>query len=198
MMPKKDGYEVTRVLKYDERTSHIPIILLTAKATQKDKIDGLESGADAFLVKPFHKKELLVRLEKLHHLRKQLIEKFTSDDTPKIDQPIETLSPNETFHQKIKKAILEDITNSNLNISVLCETTGLGRTQVYRKIKALTGLTPTQFIRSVRLHQAKKLLKTGDYNVSEVAYEVGFNDPNYFSRVFLQEFGKNPKNLLSH
>ena len=198
MMPKKNGYEVTRVLKYDERTSHIPIILLTAKATQKDKIDGLESGADAFLVKPFHKKELFVRLEKLHHLRKQLIEKFTSNDTSNIEQPIETLSPNEAFHQKIKKAILEDITNSKLNVSFLCEATGLGSTQVYRKVKALTGLTPTLFIRSIRLNQAKKLLTTGSYNVSEVAYEVGFTDPNYFSRVFFQEFGENPSSFLNH
>ena len=202
MMPEKDGYEVTRILKYDERTSHIPIILLTAKATQKDKIDGLESGADAFLMKPFHKKELLIRLEKLHHQRKQLIEKFksTSKETPnKINsEKTETLSLNEIFLQKINQAILENITNPKLNVSELCEITGLGNTQVYRKIKALTGLTPTLFIRSTRLHHAKKLLKSGSFNVSEVAYEVGFTDPNYFSRVFFQEFGKNPSEFINH
>jgi len=199
MMPQKNGYEVTRILKYDERTSHIPIILLTAKATQKDKIDGLESGADAFLMKPFHKKELLVRLEKLHHQRKQLIEKFSSPETLKNVTSIESkkLSLNEIFHQKIKKAILENITNPKLNVADLCQATGLGNTQVYRKIKALTGLTPTLFIRSIRLHQAKKLLKSGSFNVSEVAYEVGFTDPNYFSRVFFQEFGKNPSTLIN-
>ena len=202
MMPEKDGYEVTRILKYDERTSHIPIILLTAKATQKDKMDGLESGADAFLMKPFHKKELLVRLEKLHHQRKQLIEKFTSGsfDIPnKINsEKTKTVSLNEVFHQKIKQAILENITNPKLNVSDLCEITGLGNTQVYRKIKALTGLTPTLFIRSTRLHHAKKLLKSGSFNVSEVAYKVGFTDPNYFSRVFFQEFDKNASEFINH
>jgi len=198
MMPEKDGYEVCHTLKNDERTSHIPIILLTAKATQEDKVTGLRAGADAYLQKPFDKAELLVRLEKLTELRRKLQERYLSgshlnlpglknlknlDTAPTLD---------DIFLQKIRQVITEKMENSELGILDLCHSTHLSRTQIFRKLKALTGENPTLFIRHLRLERAMELLKTTEMNVSEIAYSVGFSDPNYFSRTFNETYGVAP------
>ncbi|MEZ4688088.1 MAG: response regulator [Bacteroidia bacterium] len=195
MMPEKDGYEVCHALKNDERTSHIPIILLTAKAAQEDKLQGLRQGADAYLMKPFDPEELFVRLEKLLNLRKLLQEKF-SNYSPQ-QKPEKTLSLDEQFLAKLSACIEERIDDSELKISDLEEAMLLSNMQLYRKLKALTGLSPTLFIRSVRLQKAKALLEQGELNVSEVAYSTGFSDPAYFSRVFKEAYGASPVDLRS-
>ncbi|MCB9276972.1 MAG: helix-turn-helix domain-containing protein [Lewinellaceae bacterium] len=197
MMPAKDGYEVCVTLKSDERTSHIPIILLTAKAAEADRITGLKQGADAWLMKPFNKEELFVRLEKLVELRRNLQARYGSN-LPGIFTPLpSSTEPNleDLFLQKIRQVVEDRIDDHTLSIQALCQAVNLSHTQVYRKLKALTGLTPSQYIRKVRLQKAAVMLKTAQKNISEIAYEVGFSDPNYFSRAFNQEFGLTPSEM---
>ena len=187
MMPEKDGYELCDTLKQDERTSHIPIILLTAKADSESRISGLERGADAYLTKPFEPKELLVRLKKLLELRKKLQERYRSFE------PVgKGATPEDIFIQKMRNAIDENLDDETFGIAQLCRAIGLSRAQLHNKIKALTGLSTSIYIRSIRLKRAKHLLETTEFNVSEVAYEVGFKNPAYFSTAFLEEFGIPP------
>ena len=196
MMPQKDGYEVCQYLKNDERTSHIPIILLTAKATTSDRIEGLKGGADAYLIKPFNKEELLIRLKKLIEVRKALQKRYSETirilkpQKPKTEPTLE-----DVFLQKLIKVILDRLDDPDLAVVHLCRVAKLSNTQVNRKLKALTGKTPSQFIRFIRLQKAMELLQTTDLNISEVAYEVGFNNPNYFSRSFSEEFGFPPSTI---
>ncbi len=196
MMPEKDGYEVCETLKKDERTSHIPLILLTAKATQEDKIAGLRVGADAYLHKPFNKAELFVRLEKLVELRRRLQQRYAGnasfDNFLKVVKTEQPPTLDDVFLQKIRQAIETNMGEPELGILHLCKAVHLSYTQVFRKMKALTGENPTFFIRKMRLQRARQLLQTTEMNVSEIAYEVGFSDPGYFSRVFHEEFGAAP------
>lgn len=196
MMPEMDGFELCRQLKQDERTSHIPIILLTARAADEDRIKGLERGADAYLTKPFHKQELLVRIEKLIEKQERLRRYFSGNktETAGVEKEEEVAIEN-AFLQKIKALVEERLSDQEMSIARLCEAANLSHTQVYRKLKALTDKTPSQFIRSIRLEKAVELLKTTGMNISEVAYTVGFSDPNYFSRSFQQEFGASPSSI---
>lgn len=196
MMPEKDGYEVTQTLKNNVCTSHIPIILLTAKADIDSKIEGLERGADAYLAKPFNKKELLVRLEKLienrqkmqAHFAKLAPSKATADPSTQIE---------DFFLKKVREIIEAHISESQFNVNSLCREIGISQPQLYRKIKALTNKSIASFIRTVRLHKGRELLQTTEAIVSEVAYDVGFSDPSYFSKTFSQEFGYPPSDLIS-
>jgi signal transduction histidine kinase/DNA-binding response OmpR family regulator/ligand-binding sensor domain-containing protein len=194
MMPEKDGYEVCETLKTDERTSHIPIILLTAKAEASDRITGLRKGADAYLMKPFNKEELFVRLEKLLELRRALQQRYAAASAGIAPDP-EASAPTleDIFLQKLQNAVLENLDDPSLGAEELSRAVLLSPSQLYRKLNALTGEPPNAFIRKIRLHQAMTLLKTTDRNISEIAYDVGFNDPNYFSRVFSKEFGDTPR-----
>lgn len=200
MMPEKDGYEVCEFLKTDERTNHIPIILLTAKAEESDRITGLRKGADAFLMKPFNKEELIVRLEKLLEIRRSLQKRYGSTSSHITASSSGTAKPaeptlNDLFLQKIRKAIQDKMDNSDLGIQDLCQSVNLSYTQVFRKLKAITGENPTLYIRRMRLQKAVILLKTTQKSISQIAYEVGFSDPNYFSRVMHEEFGIPPSEM---
>ncbi len=193
MMPEKNGYEVCQALKNDERSSHIPIILLTAKAATEDRIEGLKEGADAYLTKPFNKEELFIRLENLVELRKALQERYASNNYLLKQPGLKSESSlDDIFLQKLIKVVQERLDDPDLAVVHLCRAANLSNTQVNRKLKALTGKTPSQFIRSIRLQKALELLQTTDLNISEIAYDVGFNDPNYFSRSFSEEFGHPP------
>jgi YesN/AraC family two-component response regulator len=196
MMPEKDGFEVCATLKADERTSHIPIILLTAKAQQADKLTGLKYGADAYLMKPFDKEELFIRLHQLVQLRQTLYEKYSQAERY-LTAPPENEEPTleDIFLQKVRDAIEAEIDNAAFSIPDLCEALLLSNMQLYRKLKALTGQTPILFIRSYRLQKARHLLQTTDLNISEIAYDVGFTDPSYFSRAFKKEFGHSPSDF---
>ncbi|MEL6276287.1 MAG: ATP-binding protein, partial [Bacteroidota bacterium] len=188
MMPEMDGYELCATLKADERTSHVPIILLTAKVTQKDKIEGLAKGADAFLTKPFEKEELFIRLEKLIALRAALQKRYANYLVTPEKLPPAKPGPEDIFLQKLEAAIEERLTDPNFSVPELALSVQLSQMQVYRKLKAVIGKTPSQFIRSIRLRKSKELLADASLNISEVAYDVGFADPNYFSRTFSNEF----------
>ena len=194
MMPKKDGYEVCETLKNDERTSHIPIIMLTAKATVLDKLTGLERGADAYLSKPFNREELLLRLRNLIEMRKQLQEKYSKGSSFWNNRPEASgkASPEDAFLTKVNQLVEENIGDEDFGILQLCKGMAMSRSQIHRKIKALTNLSTSIYIRTLRLYKAKELLQTTDLNISEIAYEVGFKDPNYFTHVFVEEFEITP------
>lgn len=199
MMPKKDGFEVTESLKKDERTSHIPIILLTAKADFDSKIKGLDFGADAYLAKPFQKEELLVRLRKLVELRRQLQKRYSSSLLFESRKP-STNKSAELDHAFITKAIqfIENkLSDAAFGNAQLAQKMTMSESQLHRKLKALTGKSLAIFIRSIRLQKGKQLLETTDLTVSEIAYETGFTDPAYFTRTFSKEFGKAPSVLRS-
>ena len=199
MMPEKDGFEVCESLKNDERTSHIPIVLLTAKAGVENRIAGLKKGADAYLSKPFHQEELLVTLANLLEIRRKLQVKYSTMDltpAPLIPHPSSLIpDPEDAFLQKVKTAILERLSDSGFTVEDLSRALAMSHPQLHRKLAALTGKGPAALIRSMRLARAKELLLKREMNVSEVAFEVGFDDPKYFSRVFTEEFGIPPSKI---
>lgn len=208
MMPEKDGFELTDMLKNDPRTSHIPIVLLTAKADVESRIAGLRRGADSYLAKPFYPEELLVTLEKLLDNRQRMRARYSQlalEGAP-IDQhreaaghpsdtdaaAIQTSALEDEFLKKIREAIEKRMGESNLAAEDIARVVGMSRSVLYAKLSALTGLSFNIYLRSLRLREAKHLLKASDLNVSEIAYKVGFNDPRYFIRVFSEEFGLPP------
>lgn len=188
-MPEMNGYEVCEVLKTDDITNHIPIILLTAKVAHEDKMKGLTYGADAYITKPFRQEELLLRLQKLIESRKLLRTKFSSNVTEATTQG---QSAEITFLNKLKDCIDDELENAEYGVPQLAASIGMSQMQLYRKLKAIVGNTPSHFIRKYRLERAKELLMNPELTISEVAYQVGFSDPNYFSRVFHKEFGGPP------
>ena len=194
MMPRKDGFELCQTLKTDTRTSHIPIVLLTAKADAESRMAGLKRGADAYLSKPFDKRELLIRLEKLLELRSTLQTRYSRMD--KLDAPTEDATQQEDeFVLQLKEQIHAHMDEEEFGIHELCRATGVSRTQMHRKLKALTGRSASSFIRYIRLLHAKYLLQNSNLNISQVAYESGFRDPKYFSTTFSEEFGMAPKDF---
>ncbi len=199
MMPIKDGYEVCETLKEDIRTSHIPIILLTAKATQEDKLEGLKYGADVYLTKPFHKDELEVRLQKLIEAKQKRQAYYTQIPLKKQQISVtasknqEGSHPDDDFMYKLQNIVEERHGDNQFGVAELTQAMGMSKTQMYRKLKALTNKTPSIFIRSWRLQKAKSLLTSSQLNISEIAYSIGFSDPNYFSRTFQDEFGQSPR-----
>lgn len=194
MMPRKDGFEVCEFLKHDTRTSHIPVVMLTAKAETEDRITGLKRGADAYLAKPFNKEELLVSLQNLLELRKNLQAIYAIGGQPSATDNI--VSPLEdAFLAKIRKVVESNLSDSDFSVHDLCQSMAMSRTQVHRKLKALTNTSTTHFVRSIRLLKARELLATSTLNISEIAYEVGFNDPSYFHRTFVKEYGMKPSEL---
>ncbi|MCB9317591.1 MAG: response regulator [Lewinellaceae bacterium] len=195
MMPGKDGFDLCQELKTDERTSHIPIILLTAKADQKSKIEGLAHGADAYLAKPFDQEELLVRLEKLIELRRGMQARFRHAGGLRQTLWAKAQTVDQLFLQKVSKIVEAQMADENFGMPELCKALHMSRSNLFRKLKALTGRSVTVFIRTIRLEKAKELLETTDMTVSEACYAVGFNSANYFSKVFQEEFGVQPSGL---
>jgi signal transduction histidine kinase/DNA-binding response OmpR family regulator/ligand-binding sensor domain-containing protein len=191
MMPEMDGVTMTGKLKADVRTSHIPLILLTAKSTEDSKLHGLSSGADDYLTKPFNKNELLLKVRNGITRQQKLREKLRADlisTAPKV----RVLSADEQFLDKVKGCIVARLSDEQLSVESLAEEIGLSRVQLYRKITALTGLSVNELIRKLRLQRASQLLEQKWGPVSQVAYEVGFSNLSYFSKVFKEEFGVLP------
>ncbi len=195
MMPIADGFELTKNCKEDTITSHIPILLLTAKNEVTDQLEGLGIGADAYLTKPFSSKLLKGRIANLLDNRRKLQERFSQDIilTPK---EIAITSADEQFLERLQKVLNEELTNSDFSATAFCEAMGVSRMQLHRKLKALTGYSTTEFIRNQRLKLSKQLIEKDKISISEVGYTVGFNDPSYFSKCFKQEFGQSPTDFL--
>ncbi|WP_394706692.1 ATP-binding protein [uncultured Draconibacterium sp.] len=197
MMPEMDGFELCKKLKEDLRTSHIPIVLLTAKADIPSRIEGLEQGADAYVVKPFNQQELLVRLQKLLELRKKLYERFSKGNGFDYSKdPI--MQREDRFMKKLNTTISENLNNEDFNIPELCEEMAMSKSQLYRKFKALTNQSVARYIRSVRMQKAKQLLSSSSMNITEIGYEVGMKSLSTFSQVFKEEFGESPREFLLH
>jgi signal transduction histidine kinase/ligand-binding sensor domain-containing protein/DNA-binding response OmpR family regulator len=194
MMPKKDGYDVCRTLKMEEKTSHIPIILLTAKAASENKIEGLEIGADDYLIKPFDPKELLARVKNLIDLRRKLRDRF-STSAPLRPGEIAVTSMDDAFLRRVMAVVEQYIGDEGFTVEQLGHEVAMSRAQLHRKLTALTDLSASEFIRYVRLHRAMDMLKKNSGTVSEIAYSVGFSDPSYFSRAFHGQFGMSPSEV---
>lgn len=188
MMPKMDGFELCKRLKTDDRTSHIPVILLTARAEDSDKITGLETGADAYLIKPFNSQELLTRVHHLIMLRNKMRAKFSGKLIIKPGQ-IAVTPRDRQFMQKISLLVESHIDDSQFSVEQLAGAMNMSLSQIYRKIKALINQSPQQFIRSIRMQRALDLLKNDAGTVSEIAWKTGFEDAGYFSKVFKRHFG---------
>lgn len=202
MMPVMNGLEFCQNIKMNEITSHIPVILLTARALNSHQIEGYKSGADAYITKPFQPDLLLARIGNLlrnRHLLKDLWG-TSSNATKKEDKTATTentlLSSEGTrenaFISRFKKVVEERMTDSELSVETIGSELGLSRVQLYRKVKALTGSSPVDLLRKARLNKAQQLLQTTDLSVSEIAYQVGFTSPSYFTKCYKDEYGKVP------
>jgi DNA-binding response OmpR family regulator/nitrogen-specific signal transduction histidine kinase len=196
MMPVMDGISLSDKVKNDERTSHIPLILLTARADSESKITGLETGADAYLTKPFEMKELKVRIHHLIEGRKKLREKFGRSLTLDPSE-IAVSSFDEKFLTKAMAIMEENIMNADFDVEAFSREIGISRTNLHRKLKALTDHSATAFIRVFRLKRAMSLLEQNSGNISEVAYAVGFNSVSYFNKCFKKQFGKTPSDFIN-
>jgi hypothetical protein len=196
MMPKMDGIELSKKIKKNGITSHIPIIILTAKTADKDKLDGFETGADEYIIKPYNEDFLLSRIKNLVSNRKLLKEKFINSNllNPK---EISINSQDQIFLEKLYKSLEENIQSTNLNAQLIAEELNISHSAMYKKIKALTGLTFVEFYRDYRLSIAKQLIQEMGYSVSEACYKVGYSDRKYFSKLFKQKFKKNPSDFIS-
>ena len=195
MMPKKDGYEVCQTLKTDQRTSHIPIILLTAKAAQEEKLKGLETGADDYLIKPFNTKELEVRVRNLINSRIQLRQRFSENSA--IDpQPISSNPVDNAFLEKVISSVTTHFSDEKYSVEILANEVGMSKAHLNRKLKALTDLSANKFIQSYRLEKALLFLQQKKGNVSEIAFQTGFNSIAYFVKCFREKYGKTPGVVL--
>lgn len=191
MMPLKNGFELCKTLKEDEKTSHIPIILLTAKTGEENEIAGLNTGADDYIAKPFSAKKLVVRVEKLIELRKKLRHRY-QQNIIQLPEDIAITPTDEKFLNRIETLFKTHLTDPSFNAENFSKAMGMSRMQLHRKLIAITGLPTTAFIRSQRLKIAMQLLKTSDATVSEVAYTSGFNTVSYFIKSFKEIYGKTP------
>ena len=195
MMPGMDGHEVCRTLKHDERTSHIPIVMLTARSSEQHTIEGLESGADDYIAKPFSSAILGIRIKNLIESRILLRKKFVKEPFA----PIKEISPSKIDEKLFDKAyaiVEKNLDNPNFDVIHFAHEIGMSRTQLYRKINAISGQSVKEFIRTIRLKKAAELLLAKDKNITEIAYTVGFNSLSYFTMSFTEYFGVNPSKYI--
>jgi YesN/AraC family two-component response regulator len=191
MMPEMDGITMTGKIKSDTRTSHIPLILLTAKTSDDSKLSGLGTGADDYLTKPFNKNELLLKVRNSIALRVKLREKIKLE-LLKESPNVEVQSADEKFLLKVRDAILSRLSDEQLSVESLADEIGLSRSQLFRKISALTGASVNELIRTFRLQRAAQLIEQNWGPVTQVAYEVGFSNLSYFSKSFKEKYGVLP------
>lgn len=191
MMPEMDGFELCRKIKSNELTSHVPVILLTAKADEECHLEGIQAGADDFFLKPFKTNQLLSRIEKLIELRAQLRIRYSGRNSS-LPKDIAITSTDERFLEKIQEIVDNDLSDSNFTVDEFCKKLGMSRMQLHRKLSALTGLSTTAYIRDQRLRMALHRLEKSDENISEVAYAVGFSSPSYFIKTFKETYSMTP------
>lgn len=196
MMPEMDGIELCRKLKEDLRTSHIPVIMLTARSGSNDEIEGLETGADDYITKPFESRLLLARVHNLIDQRRKLRERFS------LGVPIKPVGDardtrDDAFLRKVLDILEEQHGDSDLTVEALSQEVGMSRVYLHKKLKALTDHTPSELIRTVRLKHASRLLLEGELTVSEIGYRVGFNSPSHFATSFKRQFGQSPTDYVA-
>jgi signal transduction histidine kinase/ligand-binding sensor domain-containing protein/DNA-binding response OmpR family regulator len=192
IMPETDGIELCRQLKTDARTSHIPVILLTAKVAAEQQVEGLVAGADDYITKPFNYEVLELKIRKQIELREKLRDKLHKQHYEITPGEIGVTSLDEKFIKKATKFVEKNIPNTEFSVELFSREMGMSRGHLYNKIVALTGKTPSEFIRIMRLKRGAQFLGKSQLTIGEIAYKVGFNDPKYFSRYFREEYGIYP------
>jgi AraC-like DNA-binding protein len=197
MMPGIDGYEVCKQLKTDEITSHIPVILLTAKASLDSKIEGLETGADDYITKPFSEEELKLRIKNLIATREKLREKFAGQLNLN-PRELSVTSADVKFLNRVKEVVEKNLINPDFNVEDFSGEVGMSRMTLHRKLKAVTGLSAKELIQEMRLRRAAQLLEKNIGTIAEVAYEVGFKEPSYFTKCFQKRFNVLPSEYVKH
>jgi YesN/AraC family two-component response regulator len=197
IMPRMTGIELCKKIKEEIITSHIPFILLTAKITLEDKIEGIETGADAYITKPFNIRHIEVTIKNLIDTRHKLFQRF-SQEAYMMPKEISNNELDQKFLEKIIGYIEANITNDELTVENLAYHLLMSRGHIWRKIKSLTGQTATEFIRTIRLKKSIKLIEAGELNISEVAFKVGFASPAYYTKCFKAQFGTSPTEFLSN
>jgi DNA-binding response OmpR family regulator len=195
MMPRMDGFEFSRAIKENEVTSFIPVILLTAKTGDAAHLQGLQSEADAFLTKPFNNEILREKVNQLLKERSKLRERYSRELVLK-PKDIVLNSADEKFMQRLQYIIDKKLENPDFSSENFATEVGMSRMQLHRKLKSLTGLSATEFIRSERLKVAAALLSKGTLTISEIAYAVGFNDVSYFSKCFREQYSVTPSDYM--
>ncbi len=198
LMPEMDGLEFTKKLKGDIRTCHIPLILLTALSTHEHKIEGLETGADSYIAKPFNKKHLQVRVKLLIESRQQIRKHYQQDVITQFVSENKISQLDSNFLKKCNAIIEKHLTESEYGVEQLGLEIGLSRVHVYRKIKHLTGLTVSEFIRNIKLKKAAVILQESGKTIAEVAYETGFSSPSYFSKCFKDLYNISPTEFVQN
>lgn len=196
MMPEMDGFEMCRQAKNDIETSHIPIILLTARSLEEDRIEGYDTGADEYLSKPFNINVLKARIKNLLEARKRAKERFASIGTILPSSEIATNSIDEAFLDKTTKIVIDNISDPDFTLEDIIKELGIGRSQFYRKISSITGQNPSNFIRTIRLKYASELLLTQKYSIKELTHMCGFNSSAYFTKTFKELFGMTPTQFV--
>jgi YesN/AraC family two-component response regulator len=195
MMPLMSGLEMTRQLKTDMKTCHIPIILLTAKAALEHKLEGLEEGADSYIPKPFNSQHLQVRVKKLLELRAKIREHYREQlDFQEKESDLNRL--DQKFLSKITQIVEQNIGNDDISVDELGQKLGMSRVHLYRKIKKLTDMSVSEFVTSVKLRKSLELLRNSGKAISEIAYEVGFSSPSYYTRCFKDQFKMSPSEYM--
>lgn len=199
MMPVMDGLEFTQQLKTNTATSHIPVIMLTAKNLEEHRAEGYEQGADSYITKPFHSKVLLARVENLLHQRAHLRQLFAQGAAEgKETEEVSRLDDRDkAFVKQLHDIIKSHMGNSDFGVEDIGAEIGLSRVQLYRKVKAITGSSVVDLLRKARLAKARRLLEANSMNISEVAYEVGFSSPSYFTKCFKDEYGMLPGDVTN-
>jgi DNA-binding response OmpR family regulator/nitrogen-specific signal transduction histidine kinase len=198
MMPEMDGTTLCTKIKTNNATSHIPVILLTAKSREEDQLEGLETGADAYIVKPFNMDILRRTIVNLIHSHRTLQLKFgRNDQLEELVDDIKIKSPDEKLLERVMTSINHNLNNADLSVDKIAEEVGISRVHLHRKMKELTGQTPHDFIRNIRMKKAATLLSSGDMNVSEVMYACGFSNAASFSTVFKKMYGMSPREYMN-
>ncbi|HQW26683.1 MAG TPA: response regulator, partial [Saprospiraceae bacterium] len=192
MMPEMDGTQLCRHLKENEKTSHIPVVMLTARADQADRLEGLNTGADDYLIKPFQAQELLARVKNLIEQRRKLQAYYRKTISGFAMPPGEEQSLEAKFLGKVRASVEDNLDDENFSVVELGKIVGMSRSQLHRKLTALTGFSPNEVIRNMRLEYARSLLKANSGTVSEIAYRSGFSSPAYFVKCFREYFGQTP------
>ncbi len=198
MMPKMDGNVMTEKLKTDQRTNHIPVILLTARASIDSKIEGFEIGADAYITKPFNARELKTRVMNLIEQRQRLKQHFAEELNAglPVEKSSNLPSMDQQFVQKLIDVVNNHLSDDDFDVNEFASEMALSRAQLHRKIKALTDMTTSEFIRTIRLNKAAELLKQKTDSVTQIAYETGFNNLSWFAKAFKDQFGVTPSEYM--
>lgn len=198
MMPKMDGIQLLESVKNNFETSHIPVVLLTAKSSVESRIEGLKYGADAYLTKPFNSEELKLQLRNLLHNRNLLVERFMQNKQDVDAVSIDGVTQKDvTFLNRVREIVEENLVNSDFKLEDLYQEIGMGRSKFSDKINGLTGLSPISFVNEYKLNKAQELLRSGQQNISEVSFLSGFSDAGYFSKCFKERFGVAPSHYIS-